>query len=131
MPDPPESLFLQRVRDAISQDIRATSLRKVASQVGMSPMGLRKVLDGSRPYPPTLRKLQQWYLCYAAPRRGERSPETMVAAMQVLTDPLPVPVRLDVRRKVVAALEEGFQTSGEALPSWLDALKARAEERPE
>lgn len=38
----------------------ATSLRGAAREIGMSPTGLRKMLDGAQPYSPTIRRLRKW-----------------------------------------------------------------------
>lgn len=50
------------VRAAVERAIASTSLRSVARDVGMSPMGLRSFVTGTTPYPPTRRRLNDWYL---------------------------------------------------------------------
>ena len=50
------------LRAEIGLAIESTSLRSVAREVGMSPMGLRNFVAGTTPYPPTWRRLNDWYL---------------------------------------------------------------------
>lgn len=52
-------LHLQRV---VALRVEAKSLRGVAREIGMSPTGLKRFLQGTTPYSPTLRRLRRWYL---------------------------------------------------------------------
>ncbi len=53
---------IERVRQTVLARVRATSLRAVAREVGMSPSGLEKFLSGGNPYSGTRRKLYNWWL---------------------------------------------------------------------
>jgi transcriptional regulator with XRE-family HTH domain len=63
------------LRNAAALEVEATSLRSVAREIGMSPTGLKKFLNGTMPYAPTLRRLRRWHeerlerLAKAGPRR--------------------------------------------------------------
>jgi hypothetical protein len=63
------------IREEIAARVNATSLRRVAREVGMSPTGLRKFLDGADPYSPTVHRLRVWYLKFAI----ERAPAAEVS----------------------------------------------------
>jgi len=53
---------LERFRIALEAAISRSSLRAVAEEVGMSPSGLTKFLDGASPYGKTVERLQSWYI---------------------------------------------------------------------
>lgn len=50
-----------RLRAAVALRIRRSSRRRVAAEIGLSPRGLWKFLEGSRPHPKTRLKLERWY----------------------------------------------------------------------
>jgi prevent-host-death family protein len=56
------SIPLQRLRETIASRVEASSLRTVARQVGMSPMGLKKFILGQEPYSRTQQRLLAWWL---------------------------------------------------------------------
>ncbi|HET7233195.1 MAG TPA: hypothetical protein VFJ16_24505 [Longimicrobium sp.] len=58
-PDQYTGLVLQ-LRDAATRYVASTSLRQAAREIGMSPTGLQKFLDGAEPYVKTVRKLSLW-----------------------------------------------------------------------
>jgi hypothetical protein len=51
----------ERYRRAVRDAVARTTLRGVALQVGMSPTGLQKFLDGTNPYGKTKERLRFWY----------------------------------------------------------------------
>ena len=68
------------LRRALTGSVSASSLRQVARDVGMSPTGLKNLLDGARPYSATRRKLECWYV------RGGHMPDvhSALSALEVL-----------------------------------------------
>jgi hypothetical protein len=52
---------VQAIRDAARYAVARTSLRAVAQQIPMSPMGLQQFINGASPYQATVRKLASWY----------------------------------------------------------------------
>ena len=68
--DPRSSATVRHLREAAVARVENSSLRGVAREIGMSPMGLRNFLHGTEPYAPTLRRLRNWYVKYAAVRSG-------------------------------------------------------------
>jgi hypothetical protein len=62
-PDEPVSLeMLHLIRNSVQQAVQEGSLRSVARQIAMSPMGLQHFLNGVTPYRATARKLRRWYV---------------------------------------------------------------------
>lgn len=49
------------VREAVRQRVDSSSLRAVATEIGMSWSGLRSFLQGGSPHPATREKLIAWY----------------------------------------------------------------------
>ncbi len=54
------------IRTALRRHLDAVSLRQAAREVGMSPTGLSKFLEGSEPYMPTVMKLRAWHAAHSA-----------------------------------------------------------------
>src|SRR6476661_8499936 len=91
----PRHASIRHIREVASARVQATSLRRVAREIGMSPTGLRKFLDGTEPYTPTLHRLRVWYVRYAATPADEVAKEEASAALAVLTHDLsPTPRRI-------------------------------------
>jgi hypothetical protein len=59
-PVSPEMLNL--IRNSVQRAVQESSLRRVARQIPMSPMGLQHFLNGASPYLATARKLRRWYV---------------------------------------------------------------------
>lgn len=124
MPAYKGELPLDRLRDVVAERVEAESLRRVAREVGMSPSGLQKFLDGATPYSATRRKLERWYVREAA-RYGEGAGRaTALAALHVLGQDLPPAERRRVLSDIVDRLEAGYRASRRAPPAWLDELRA-------
>ena len=87
-PHEPRSATVRHLREAARASVENTSLRGVAREIGMSPMGLRNFLHGTEPYAPTLRRLRNWYVRYAALRSGAVHTEDATAALAVLVHDL-------------------------------------------
>jgi hypothetical protein len=118
---------LDRVREALEARKEAASLRQVAREVGMSPTGLQKVLDGARPYSATRRKLERWYVRETAQYPGSFSAGSAFAALSVLVQDLPPGRRKDVLARLVSDLREGYAAAGPPIPSWVDELQPLVE----
>lgn len=48
------------LRNAAALAVEQSSLRSVSREIGLSPTGLKKFLNGTNPYSPTLRRLRRW-----------------------------------------------------------------------
>jgi hypothetical protein len=121
-PEPRASV--DRIRREAQLACEAGSLRSVAAEVGLTPMGLRGFIRGeSTPQPRTVRKLTLWY----ARRMGLRDPETedaVRAALAVFVAQYPPADRVRAGARFLAVMEEEFRESGMAPPAWLEALRS-------
>lgn len=108
-------LPLERMREVLARRVEATSLRHVAREVGMSPTGLQKVLDGADSYSRTRRKLERWYVRESVRYGGGVNAAAVIAALRVTVvgqGRCTIPSR--ARRAAVAP--EG---AGNSAPEWL------------
>jgi hypothetical protein len=93
---------LGRIRIALQARAEQTSLRSAAREVGMSPTGLQKVLDGNRPYRPTLTKLRGWHR-----RHLDGDHQTAQdLALEALLGGIPEARRERVRERIRTILED-------------------------
>lgn len=115
---------IQHIREAAAARVAATSLRKVAREVGMSPTGLKKFLDGTAPYTATVHRLRVWYVRFGAVTVGELQPVDASAALEVLTHDLTATPRRDVANTVLDSIESGYVASGKSRPRWVSELRA-------
>lgn len=116
------------IRRAAERACEASSLRAVAAQTGMMPMGLRGFIHGpGKPQERTLRKMNLWYAQYAAsaPPEGEDDART---AMVILTGLYPRAWRPRAAGRLLDALEAAFRDGGMELPAWIAVLRAELRE---
>ncbi len=111
-----EQALIPAIRAAVIERVERTSLRDVARQVGMTPSGLAKFMNGSEPYRKTIRKLEGWYVRWRARSEDERlpSPETVAAAIRILAVFLPPASRGPFVDELLARLGGAFPPD----PSW-------------
>lgn len=121
---------LNELRQVIEARLAVVSLRGLAREVGMSPTGLQKFMDGSVPYLPTRQKLERWLVREVAAGRAQMSPSAALAALEVLVRDLPARRRKRVRTDVVGTLRAAYDAAAPPRPDWVDAL-ARDVEREE
>lgn len=117
---------LDQLRAVIAARLAAVSLRSVAREVGMSPSGLQKFVDGSVPYLPTRQKLERWYVSEAARGEAEMSADVALAALGVLVCDLPPGRRRRAVRRLAAELRAAYDAEEGPPPPWLDELARRA-----
>lgn len=109
---------IDHLRDAVARGVETESLRRIAREIGMSPSGLQKFLDGARPYDPTRRKLERWYVKEAARGYPEAlTPEAARAAIDLLLRDLPAGRRARARAAFVTLLRNLY---GVDPPDWLE-----------
>lgn len=119
----PPTPTTERIRQTAEVRVRETSLRQVAYRVGISPMGLKKFLDGANPYEPNRRKLVDWFLREQS--TSEPPPDSTVAAIalgMVLRD-LPAALRRTSVEPTVELVESLYAASQAPRPAWLDGLR--------
>lgn len=105
----------ERIRAVLRRRVGELGLRPVAREVGMSPTGLRNVLEGTLGHRGTLRKLEAW-----AKRHEVREPDPAAGqALSALLQPVSDTYRAEARQYLVAALKRVYVRFGVALPEWL------------
>jgi hypothetical protein len=123
MATPDRRSLVEAIRAAAKLAIEATSLRKVARDVRMSPMGLKHFVGGTQPYSATYRKLIAWYTVHQA-EAGGFSVEAARGAMKVMTDGLPEEARAAAAVAVIDVVLAQHVKAGTRPPAWLAALGA-------
>lgn len=96
---------VSRLREAVEARVRATSRRRTASEVGLSPRGLYKFLEGATPHPATVRKLEQWYRDH-----GSSGDPSVLEALDVLISYLPQAQRAAGAAELTGLLREFYET---------------------
>lgn len=119
---------LDRLREAVRERVEASSLRHVARQVGMSPTGLRKFLEGGIPYQKSRRRLFDW-LQREHRGAGEEGGGEMGDALASLVAELPPERREAALGALVETLRSVYGSHAEAAPAWLGEL-GRGEDDP-
>lgn len=108
----------ERMRQAVTGAVLATSLRQVARDVGMSPSGLDKYITGiSEPYSQTRRKLEEWYVRNAVSHDGI-SDATAAAALMLLLDGIASELVERARHQITTAVVAAHRDGGTAPPRW-------------
>lgn len=91
---PAGNTLVPTLRAAALRRIESTSLRHVAREIGVSPSGLDKFVNGAAPYQKTRRKLEAWNIRRAARELSEDpSPETVAGALRILAIFAPAAMR--------------------------------------
>jgi hypothetical protein len=124
-PDDPhlESDELQQIREALAAAEQRTSLRSLAREVGMSPTGLRGVINGAAPYGKTWDKLLLWN-SLRQEHSGIDLPFNAVAALlRRLLNPVPPQSRHGATVRVLNGFGEAFQFAGIDPPPWFVAVR--------
>lgn len=117
--------LIPQMREAVMERVERTSLRHVAREIGMSPSGLRKFLDGNMPYTKTIHRLRRWYLQHVAEAREELSSEDAAAALRVLVHDLPPPVQAQTVDAMLHCMEQSYSRSRRDIPPWVAEMRDR------
>jgi predicted transcriptional regulator len=120
--DPAEQAVIPTIRAAATAMVERTSLREIARQIGMSPSGLDKFLNGTEPHRKIRRRLETWYTRVSAQvvgRQNVLSPESAAAAVRVLAV-LYAPAR---RGAFVEALVEQMDDVLPEDPAWREDFR--------
>jgi hypothetical protein len=113
---------LARLREAVAARAEATSLRRVAREIGVSPSGLHYFLRGGSPYSPTRHKLERWYVREApAPYEG-LSAGAVRALLSAMVQDLPPSARRPAMDAILAATAAAYRARGVVPPGWLTTL---------
>lgn len=121
MPPPEVSVRVEAMREAVRLAVSAKSLRAVAREVGLSPMGLSNFLNGRQPYTATRRKLTLWYAEHGS-QLGARE-DAVRAALDILLEGLPTKGRERGMEAVLEVVERMHRDSRTQPPAWLRVLR--------
>jgi hypothetical protein len=111
----------ERARDA-------ASLRAVAREIGITPMGLRYfLLSQGKQQARTVRKLNEWYVRRMATRPPEGEDEAR-AALTVLAGYYPQALRFRALTRFLDSMEREFRDSGMEPPPWLERLRTEIQQ---
>lgn len=88
-PAGPTQQQITTIRDLVRRRVEETGLRNVARQIGMSPSGLSKFLEGTAPYQKSIRRLHAWHRRELASGEPPVDVETTAAALRVLARLVP------------------------------------------
>ena len=114
-----EDTSLRRLRDAVRLRIEATSLRRTAAEIDLSPTGLSGFLDGKAAHQSTRSKVLRWYARHAWREGTAATPEAARASLSLLVQHLPAPVRPEVAGRLVELLARLTDAHGLGRPGWL------------
>lgn len=118
----PEQAELLR---AAAARVKEIGLRKAAREVGLSPVGLRNVVERrGRPVETTWEKLRAWYVGSLGER--EMDPAAVAVLLSTLVDQVTPELRARAHKKVVELLARLYGEEGAALPAWLAELAEAA-----
>jgi hypothetical protein len=121
MPPRSGATSLAQIREAVILAARSSSVRRVASEIGLSPAGLQKLINGSEPHAATRRKLEDWYVRWLAAGGRESGADAAEMALYVLMRDLPQLEREEVKREVIQALADGFKRARLRPPRWFQS----------
>jgi hypothetical protein len=131
MPRPELRVPVDAIRREAELARDASSLRKVAREVGITPMGLRYfLLNQGKQQARTVRKLNEWYARRMATRPPEGEDEAR-AALVILAGFYPQTERHRVLTGFLDSMEREFRASGMQPPAWLDKLRSELDAQPE
>lgn len=115
---------VEAIREALRLAVEAASLRSVAREAGMSPMGLSNFISGKSvtSYSATVRKLNNWYVRHQAGGRPTLSEDAARAALLLLLDGIPERSRDRGAARLLETLAALHREGGTHVPPWLQAL---------
>ncbi|HEX2208290.1 MAG TPA: hypothetical protein VHG93_11460 [Longimicrobium sp.] len=124
MSDRPQT-SITRLREAVTIRVQATSLRSVARQVGMSPSGLDKFLNGGMPYQKSRRKLFDWLNRERNNLGADLTVDGIAAALGSLVRDLPPDRRERAIHALLDTLHVLYREHAETAPNWLSEITQR------
>ena len=121
----PDQRLIPQLRTAVIERVERTSLRSAAREIGMSPTGLKKFLDGNMPYTKTIHRLRRWYLQHAADARDDITEEDAFAALRVLVHDLPADAQAQTIQGMLECMEQSYARSHRDVPAWVAEMRER------
>jgi hypothetical protein len=118
-PVPSDDVLREAVRRAWERD--DASLHTLKDEIGLSPAGLLKFLNGATPRPSTRNKLLRWYATQP-PLQGEPELAAAEPLFARLLPGLPEAVRTRLLRMLAARASDEYRRQGTPVPRWMDEL---------
>ena len=119
-----EHAACERFRVAVREAMARSTLRAVAKEVGMSPTGLQKFLDGTNPYGKTKERLRFWYFREAG--FSSYAVEDAAYILRRLVSTLPAPERGVAI--VLDAVEAAYRRVRMMPPEWVQLVRHELQE---
>jgi hypothetical protein len=115
----------EQYRQVLRDDVERSTLRAVASRLGMSPSGLQNFLDGTQPYGKTREKLRAWSY-------QEFGFESLPAAdaimlLRRLVGRVPAPERTILQ--ILDLVGATYSAEGMQLPEWVGVVRSEVVRR--
>ena len=122
MPSPELHASVDVIRREAELAVAASSLRAVADEVHLSPMGLRAFIRAENtPQDRTVRKLNTWYAARVS-ARGDAGEHEARVLLALLLGFYPQADHARVQRNFLDQMEREFRASEMAPPPWLATL---------
>ena len=124
MPSRNADLSVGVLRQALRAEVEAATLRQVARQVGMSPSGLQKLLDGAHPRGATRRRVERWYVLHGPGRlRVGLGGGTALTVVHALVQDLAPARHRPVMEQLLESMEQAYLSARLPRPEWLEELR--------
>jgi hypothetical protein len=112
------------LRQALRDEVAATSLPNVSRQAGMTPAGLQRFIDGGRPYASARRRLERWYVLHGPGRReAALTGGTALAILQVMVQELAPARHRPTVELLVKSMEDAYARAELPPPAWLGQVR--------
>jgi hypothetical protein len=117
----PPTLPVSLLRDAVTQQLARLSLRRAASEIGLSPNALRNFVRGAEPRATTRAKLERWV---AAHRRTDARPSVggLVQLLAELGAELSPDQTTQLGRETARFLLDAYEARRLPPPRWVREL---------
>jgi hypothetical protein len=118
----PSDVPVDAIREAAAHVAALTSVRSVSRDIGISPRGLQKFLDGGEPYSPNRAKLQAWYVRKVADGIVDPVAGAENAAVDLLLRGISPRKKEKARAALLDALRRIYADAGAKTPGGLGEL---------
>jgi hypothetical protein len=113
---------LQELREIAAAEVQAGTLRSVAREIGLSPVGLQKFLAGSSPYAKTRKRLFEWWSREHRHLLPELSSPAVSQEVEAVIGAVPPEQRAAVRDDLIATLRRLYEALPDRCPEWVGEL---------
>lgn len=125
---PTPVLPVAMLRDAVAREVARRPLRHVAREVGISPNGLRNLVNGSTPRPATRAKVERWLSRAAGPKAPSLG--HLVRLVDELGADLAPQQATALGRDIAQLVASAYERRHQAPPRWVRELITHYRARP-